>query len=147
LSGEHLVVVAVEGLRLVTARIPQSFGYVCERTQRAGWLAFGYRPVQTVTLALIANELLSELLVVAEELLLSIGDLGQHADGNQFSVTDAARQHFLFAGSGVKRPLTGGVLAQRNWKRKIVGADIQNLIAFPVLAPTVHLAVGIHKPF
>src|SRR5215813_6784883 len=80
-------------------------------------------------------------MITAEVFLLRIGNFAEHADGGQLAVADAARQDLVLAGCRVESPLAGRGLLQRDGKRKVVRANIKNLVARSVLTPATHLAV------
>lgn len=69
----------------------------------------------------------------------SIRDRAAGIDRQKLSSADLARENCVLAGFGIEIPLRGGVFRQRNRKRIIIGADVEDLGAISHRHPAIHL--------
>ncbi len=150
--GQDSEVVAVERLRLIAGiGVPNGLRKVTDCAKRARILALRCIPIQPVLLTRVTHELLGVLLYavaivcLAEILLLSVSSGHARRNRSQLAFANSTRKDLILPGCRVERPLPRGILNQRNWKRIVVGAHIQDLAACFDFSPPIHLAVGSNK--
>ena len=109
-------------------------------------LAGSIRPVQSVFLARIADELTRVLfytIVFAGEILvLGIGQGAEDVDGGQLITANGAIAKLTLSLRGIEEPLSGGRLSEGYGEGSITDVDQQDFGSVLQLAPAIHSIVG-----
>ncbi len=142
--------VAVERLgRLWIARVALDACVSRKWSERALRLTFvSGLPVQTVMLAVVADELLGILphmtviVSLAEVFYLGIRHGVKNVHGCQFVATDPANQYLLLCRGSVEIPLPRRVFQQGEWERIVLCANVEDHPSVCQLAPAVHLIIA-----